>query len=66
MPILMFQAFLVATLLIARMISPRGLKVVAIGWSAFTLIMVFMPWLMALQLAVIWGCYALLRPKTGH
>lgn len=63
MPVIAFQAFVVATLMIARLVSPGALKVTAICWSAFTLIMVFMPWLMGLQLVVIWGAYLLIAPR---
>lgn len=64
MPILIFQAFIIATLLVARVVSPRAMTVAAIVWSGFTLIMVFMPWLMMLQLAVIWISYSMLAPKS--
>lgn len=65
MPILIFQAFIIGTLLAARLFSPRAMTAVAIGWSIFTLIMVFMPWLMAIQLGVIWGGYSMLRPSRA-
>ena len=63
MPILFFQAMIIASLVIARFVAKDKMIFVAGGWSLFTLIMVFMPWLMVLQLAVIWGSYAILYPK---
>lgn len=53
MGVVLFQAVIVATIVFA---GQRRLPIV-LGWSAFTLLMVFMPWLMVLQLAVIWATY---------
>lgn len=55
--VLVFQAFVIATIVAARIHSRGAATVAALGWSATTLILVFMPWLMALQLAVVWGTY---------
>lgn len=64
MPILIFQAAIVISLIMASRFSKGALKTVAVCWSAFTLIMVFMPWLMVIQLAVIWGAYVVITPKA--
>lgn len=53
--VLIYQIVIVATLAAARIHSRRASTAAALVWSATTLILVFMPWLMALQLAVIWG-----------
>lgn len=54
-PVLIFQALVIATILAARLHSRRASLIAALCWSTTTVILVFMPWLMALQLAVIWG-----------
>lgn len=59
MPVLLFQAFVVATILLSRMRSRRAATIACIAWSIFTLIMVFMPWLMILQLSIVWGTHHL-------
>jgi len=56
--VLLFQAFVVATIVAARIHSRSAATVAAVGWSVTTLILVFMPWLMALQLTIVWGAYA--------
>lgn len=63
MPILIFQGAIILSLMVARSFSKSALTTVAVCWSVFTLIMVFMPWLMVLQLAVIWGAYTVISPK---
>lgn len=65
MPVLFFQAFIVGSIFFVKKVSPRQLPHVAVAWSCFTLIMVFMPWLMALQLAVIWGAFLWLRRESA-
>lgn len=56
--VLIFQAFVILTIATARVHSRTAATVAAAGWSAITLILVFMPWLMILQLSVIWGSYS--------
>lgn len=63
MPVIFFQAMIIASLVIARIFAKDKLILVAGGWSVFTFFMVFMPWLMILQLAVIWITYAVVSPK---
>jgi len=63
MPIIIFQVAIILSLVVARGFSKKALTTVAVCWSVFTLIMVFMPWLMILQLAIIWGTYAVISPK---
>jgi len=55
MPILIFQAVIVLTIVVGAMRSRPAATIVSVAWSLFTLVMVFMPWLMILQLGVIWG-----------
>lgn len=63
MPVLLFQMFIVLTLVVARYAAPKTMVYLASAWTLFSLIMVFMPWLMVLQLTVVWGSYFLIRPK---
>lgn len=65
MPVLLFQMLIVLTLVIARYAFPKAMIYIATGWTAFSLIMIFMPWLMILQLSIIWSGYLLLRPKKS-
>ena len=65
MPVLLFQIFIVLTLVIARYAAPKAMIYIAGGWTLFSLIMIFMPWLMILQISIIWGGYLLLRPKKS-
>ena len=64
MPILLFQALIIATLIVTRAFSRKALTITAIIWSGFTLVMVFMPWLMGVQLAIIWITHSILLTKT--
>jgi len=63
MPVLLFQMLIVFTLVVARYTVPKAMVYLAGGWTLFSLIMIFMPWLMVLQISVIWGAYFLIRPK---
>ena len=53
MAVLMFQVFIVGSLYVAYKMNRGCLTVCAIGWGGWTLVMVFMPWLAALQAGVI-------------
>ena len=63
MSILFCQAMIIVSMLITRAFAKDKLILVAGGWSVFTFFMVFMPWLMIVQLLVIWGAYAIIAPK---
>lgn len=62
--VLLYQILIVATLFLARLHSRKASTIAAVGWSATTLILLFMPWVMALQLVVIWGTRHWLSDKT--
>lgn len=55
MPVLVFQIVIIGSIVLAGLRSNHAATAMAIAWSIFTLIMVFMPWLMILQLAIIRG-----------
>ncbi|PTW99538.1 hypothetical protein DDE23_00215 [Pararhodobacter aggregans] len=64
-----FQAAIVASLLVARVLGglfnkPALLVGVALAWTAFTFAFVFASPLILLQLCVIWGVTAWLTPKS--
>lgn len=66
--VLGFQVMIAATLLAARVFGaafnkPDLLFWVALGWTVFTFAFVFASPLIALQLIVIWGVTAWIRPK---
>lgn len=66
--VLGFQVMIAASLLAARVFGaafnkPDLLFWVALGWTAFTFAFVFASPLIALQLIVIWGVTAWIRPK---
>lgn len=66
--VLGFQAMIALSLVAARVLGaafqkPDWLFYVAFAWTAFTLAFVFASPLILLQLVVIWGCTAWLRPK---
>lgn len=58
--VLAYQAAIVGTLFLARLHSKKAATIAALGWSTTTLVLVFMPWLIVLQLCVIWGTRQLL------
>jgi len=66
MAILFYQMFIVFTLLITRLIAPRKLVLAALLWTALTVVNLFYPPLIILQLAVIWITFGLLNPNQKH
>jgi hypothetical protein len=65
MAVIAFQIFIVLSMAVARAVSPKALRIAAIAWSVFTLVIVFATPLILLQLFVIWGAYSLLHPKDA-
>lgn len=61
MDVVTFQLVIAASILITYLINERWALWVAIGWSIETLILLFYPPLIMIQLAVIWGSYLLLE-----
>lgn len=63
-----YQATIIASLLAARLFGtmvnkPDAVFWVAMAWTVFTFAFVFTTPLFALQLIVIWGIFAWIRPK---
>ncbi|MCJ7874568.1 DarT ssDNA thymidine ADP-ribosyltransferase family protein [Phaeobacter sp. J2-8] len=60
MAILYYQGFIVITLVIARCFGRNALMIFCMIWSALTVVNLFTPWLIVLQLAVVWTTHAIL------
>ncbi|SPF80326.1 DarT ssDNA thymidine ADP-ribosyltransferase family protein [Pseudoprimorskyibacter insulae] len=63
MTVLLYQALIVVSLIIVRILTPKYLIHLAWLWSAWSLLLIQVPWLMILQLAVTWIAYAKLSPN---
>jgi len=61
--VIYYQLFIVATLLIVRVMLPKRLLVCTVIWTVLTLVNLFYPPLIAIQLLVVWITFALLRPR---
>ncbi|GFZ86267.1 DarT ssDNA thymidine ADP-ribosyltransferase family protein [Sphingobium fuliginis] len=60
-----FQALIILTILVTRLIAKGKLLLLCGAWTVFTLVMVFATPLILLQLLVIWGTYSLVAPKES-
>lgn len=63
MAIFIYQIFIVATLIVLRIFGGKALLGGAMVWSCLTLVNVFFPPLIAVQLAVVWITYAVIAPR---
>ncbi len=63
MAVLGYQLAIVVTLILVRLISPKHLHGAALVWTALTVINLFWPPLIVLQLVVIWVTYGVLTPS---
>ena len=63
MAVLGYQAAIAFTLLLVRLISPKHLLGAALVWTGLTLINLFWPPLILVQLFVIWVTYSALTPS---
>ena len=50
---LMFQLIIFISILLSCKISKKAGNIVTAGWVIFTLVEIFMPWLMVIQIIVI-------------
>ncbi|HYO56978.1 ATP-dependent helicase [Archangium sp.] len=63
MAVIWYQLAIVVTLILVRLISPKHLQGAALVWTALTVINLFWPPLIVVQLIVIWVTYGVLtRP----
>ena len=65
MAVVYYQLAILATLIFVRVAFPKRLLVVALIWTGLTIINLFYPPLIIIQLAVIWGGYALLKFRSA-
>ena len=65
MEILFYQGLIFITLVLVRLFAPKYLEVACLVWTALTLVNLFWPPLIVLQLLVVWGTYAAIRPKES-
>ncbi|GHD21315.1 DarT ssDNA thymidine ADP-ribosyltransferase family protein [Tianweitania populi] len=63
MEVLAYQTFIFVTIVVARFAIPSYLIAVCTVWTAFTLLNLFYPPLVGLQLIVVWGTYAFVKPN---
>lgn len=63
MAILAYQAFIVFSLIVIRIVARRHLATACFVWSGFTVLNLFFWPLILIQLAVVWVTYAVLKPK---
>jgi hypothetical protein len=62
--VLLYQLAIFATLVVTHAVAPHRLAAACLIWTGLTLINLFWPPLIALQLLVIWGTYAALEPRA--
>jgi hypothetical protein len=65
MAVIFYQLAIFATLIFVRFAFPKRLLTAALVWSALTVINLFYPPLIIIQLAVIWGSFRLLKPRVA-
>lgn len=66
MAILFYQLFIIMTLTITKVVSPKHLPAACLIWSVLTVVNVFWPPLIALQLIVIWVAFAILKSSESE
>lgn len=65
MEILFYQGLIFTTLVVVRFFSLKYLEMACFIWTVLTLFNLFWPPLIVLQLIVVWGTYASIRPKES-
>lgn len=66
MAIFAYQAFIVFSLIVIRVVARRHLATACFVWSAFTVFNLFFWPLILVQLAVVWVTYAVLKPQDDR
>lgn len=59
--VIFYQLFIAGTILVAHRLTRVKVLYVCWGWTAFTIVNLFYPPLILIQLAVVWGTYHLLN-----
>lgn len=65
MTIFLYQLTIIGTLLLTRAIAPKRLMMACLIWTAFTIINLFWPPLIVIQLLVIWVTFVLISPSNS-
>ncbi|SAL77396.1 DarT ssDNA thymidine ADP-ribosyltransferase family protein [Caballeronia telluris] len=65
MPILLYQLTIIGTLILTRILAPKRLQAVCLIWTVLTVVNLFWPPLIILQLLVIWMTFALIKPRES-
>lgn len=65
MAVVYYQLFILATLVVVRVVFPTRLLLAALVWSGATIVNLFYPPLIVVQLVVIWGGFALLNTRRA-
>mgnify|MGYP000197094044 CR=1 FL=1 len=63
MEILFYQGLIVITLLLVRAFARKYLELACFVWTVFSLVNLFWPPLLVLQLIIVWGTYSVIRSK---
>ena len=61
MEVIFYQLFIAATIFAVHLLARGRVLIVCWGWTAFTIVNLFYPPLILIQLAVVWGTYHLLN-----
>jgi len=60
-PVLIYQLVIITTLILTRFLAPNRLLLASWIWTGLTLVNLFWPPLIVIQLIVIWGTFGLLK-----
>lgn len=61
MEVVYYQLFIAVTICLVRVFKSDWLFNICVGWTFFTIVNLFYPPLIFIQLAVVWGAYGLLK-----
>jgi len=65
MAVIYYQIAIIASLIVVSAVSPKRLLLAALIWTGLTIINLFYPPLIIMQIAVIWGGYTVLKPRSA-
>ena len=63
MAVIYYQLFIVISLLVVRAVFPARLLLAALIWTGLTIINLFYPPLVIIQLVVVWTVFVVLNPR---
>ena len=65
MEVIYYQAFIFSSIVLMRIFKKEWLIGICLGWTLFTVINLFYPPLIFIQLAVVWGSYSFLKSSDS-